>query len=169
MIFILKTHFVHCNLLCFSLCLLLFFLLTLLEAESHMPTWTIISEQEDQGAISQDALQPLVVPASQCLGDVTHVGIGCMLALYPKMTTHCTPLLAPITRALLSVPKRQKQRGCCQFELRQEIILQSSQCCLFNSYILYHLTVKHQYPQLTTKTGFCFLICIDLPLPTSSK
>lgn len=72
-------------------------------------------EQEHQGAISQGALQPLVVPASQRLGYVTHVGIGCMLAVHPKMTAHCTPLLALATRALLSVSKWQKQRGCCQF------------------------------------------------------
>lgn len=68
-----------------------------------------------RGPISQGALQPLVVPASQCLGDVTHVGIGCLLAAHPKMTTHCTPLLAPTTRALLSASKQQKQRGSCQF------------------------------------------------------
>lgn len=97
-----------------------------------------------QWSISHGAFQPQAVPASQCLGDVTHTGIGCLFGSAPQ---NDSVLYAPFgsdhNSSALS-PQTPKQRGRCLFGWHKWLSYraQMSQCSRLDPYILYQLAVN---------------------------
>lgn len=106
------------------------------------------SPSQHQCSISHGAFQPQAVPASQCLGDVTYAGIGCLFGSTPQNDS--VPTVRPFwlrpQRICFQSPNSQKTKRPLSVRVTQVIVLQSTDESMqpFRSiyYILYHSAVK---------------------------